>query len=128
MSDLFILSVVKDDDGMPVVHAATPASVMVINNAEELTAKLEGFADPFKNRLLPNTKTSHLLYLTRYMPALRFYCKQFSVEVPEWLEENTMWEEMSDKEKKKRFGTTELNLREFQPIRTPDIAVVREQQ
>jgi hypothetical protein len=128
MSDYFILDVVEGDDGVPAVHAATPSSVVMVTDADDLNAKLEAFADPFKNRVLPNTSKARLLYLTRYMPALRFYCKQFNVEVPDWLAESTQWEEMSDGEKQKKFGTTDLNLREFQPIKCPDIAIVREQQ
>jgi hypothetical protein len=128
MSDHFILDIVEDDDGVPVVHAATPASVVMVTDADDLNEKLVAFSDPFKNRVLPNTKESRRVYLTRYMPALRFYCKQFNVEIPDWLAESTQWEEMSDDEKQQRFGTTDLNLREFQPVKCPDIAIVREQQ
>jgi hypothetical protein len=127
MSDHFILDVVEDDDGEPVVHAATPSSVVMVTDADDLNEKLVAFSDPFKNRVLPNTKQARLLYLTRYMPALRFYCKQFKVDVPDWLAESTQWDEMSDEEKQKKFGTADLKLREFQPVKCPDIAVVREQ-
>ena len=81
MSDYFILDVVEDDDGEPVVHAATPSSVVLVTDADDLEEKLIAFSDPFKNRVLPNTKKARLLYLTRYMPALRYYCNQFKVDV-----------------------------------------------
>ncbi len=113
------------EDGL---HVATPMTVLMIHNADELNERLEAYRDPIKNGIVKNTAKARRWYVEKILPALRFYCDRLGVEKPDWLATNGHWERMSDEEKADLFGPEPLKLREFAPVNCPDIAVQREEQ
>jgi len=121
----FILEVDDGEDG-PSLHALTPASVLVVLGPEDLQEKLEAFSDPIRNGVVRNSPRHRRWYVEKILPALRFYCRKYDLEVPGWLVGNNHWEEMSPEEQELLFGPGELRFREFQPVNCPDIAVVRD--
>lgn len=122
----FILTI--DDDGDPSIHAVTPAAVLVVSDVKNLQHQLDVCSDPVKNGVIKNTPKDRRRYVERILPALRFYCHRFGIEAPDWLSDNTRWEELSDEERAAAFGPGDLKLREFTPVNVPDIAVQREEQ
>ena len=116
------------DIGNDGLHVITPASVLMIHDANELTERLEAFSDPIKNKVIKNTPKDRRWYVEKILPALRFYCDRLGVEKPGWLATNGHWERMDDEEKVHLFGSDPLVLREFAPVNQPDIEVVREEQ
>lgn len=124
-NDSFFLLDVEDDDNGPVIHALTPSSVMVVNDADDLQAKLDQFSD-LSGAAVPKTKAGRRWYVERVRPALRFYCKRYGVDVPDWLESDEQWEVMSEEEKLAKFGTTDVKIRDFMPLNFPDLQVQRD--
>ena len=123
--DYFMLDAVKDPD--PGIHVHTPASVIVIHNAAELTERLEAFSDPIRNKVVKNNAKARRWYVEKILPALRFYCDRLGVEKPAWLATNGHWERMTDEEKVRLFGPEPLRLREFANVAQADIAVIRDE-
>jgi len=121
----FILEV-DDGDGGPSIHALTPASVLVVLGPDDLGRKLEAFSDPVRNGAVRNAPVDRRWYVEKVLPALRFYCHKYDVEVPAWLVGNNHWEGMTSEEQAWLFGPGELRFREFSPVNVPDIAVVRD--
>jgi len=124
---VFMLDLVDEGDE-PALHVTTPASVFVINDAEELQDRLAAFSDPIKNKVVKNTAKARRWYVEKVLPALRYYCDRLGVDQPDWLATNGHWERMTDEEKEKLFGPEPLKLREFVPVEQPDIAVVRDEE
>ena len=121
----FILEI--DDEGSdPVLHVLTPASVLVVLGKEDLEQKLHAFSDPISNGVVRNVPRDRRWYVEKILPALRFYCQKYDVEVPGWLVGNNHWEGKPKAEQEQLFGPGELRLREFQHVNCPDIAVVRD--
>lgn len=52
-------------------------------------------------------------YIEWVRPALRFYCRQFDVQIPEWLERLGPWEQLPAEEHTSLFGPGPLRHREF---------------
>lgn len=125
--DMFMLDV-TDDGGDPALHVTTPASVLVIGDANQLQERLTAFSDPIKNKVVQNTVKARRWYVEKILPALRYYCDRFGVEQPDWLSTNGHWERMTDDEQKKLFGPEPLKLRDFAQVERPDIQVIREEE
>lgn len=125
--DTYFMLDVVDDDGGPALVVTTPASVMVVSDAEQLQERLEAFSDPIKNRVVKNTVKDRRRYVEKVLPALRYYCDRLGVDQPDWLSTNGHWERMTDADKEKLFGSEPLKLRDFAPVERPDIAVVRDE-
>lgn len=125
-NDSFFLLDVEDDSNGFVIHALTPSSVMVVHDADDLQKKLAAYADPH-NQPVQDTKAGRRWYVERVRPALRFYCKRYGIDVPDWLENDDQWESMPDEEKLATFGRTDLKIRDFMPLNFPDIQVQRDE-
>lgn len=125
-NDSFFLLDVDDDVNGPVIHALTPSSVMVVHDADDLQRKLEQFEDPHSDAI-PKSKEGRRWYVERVRPALRFYCKRYGVDVPDWLSSDEQWEVMSEEEKLAKFGRTDLKVRDFMKLNFPDIQVQRDE-
>ena len=124
----FILEIDDDGDSGPSFHALTPASVLVVLGRGDLESKLRAFSDPIHNKVVRNTKKDRRWFVEKILPALRFYCGKYDVEVPDWLVGNNHWEGMSREEQLALFGPGDLRFREFMPVNNPDIAVIRDDQ
>jgi len=125
--DYFMLDLV-DDGGEPALHVTTPASVLVISDADVLQEKLAAFSDPVKNKVVSNTAKARRWYVEKTLPALRYYCDRFGVQQPDWLSTNGHWERMTDEDKTRLFGPDPLKLRDFVQVERPDIEVVRNEE
>lgn len=121
----FILEI-DEVDGEPSLHALTPDAVLVVLGPDDLKEKLEAFSDPVRNGVVRNAPRDRRWCVEKILPALRYYCSKYDVEVPDWLVGNNHWERMSPEEQEHLFGPGELRFREFQPVNCPDIAVVRD--
>lgn len=122
----FILEIDDAGDG-PSLHVLTPASVLVVLDADDLERKLAAFSDPVASGVVRNSPRGRRWYVEKILPALRYYCGKYDVDVPGWLQSNDHWEEMSEDELEHLFGPGELRLREFAPANCADIAVVRDE-
>lgn len=119
---VFMLDVA--DDGL---HVTTPASVLSIHSADELRQKLDAYSDPIKNKAIKNTAKDRRWYVEKILPALRFFCERYDVEVPGWLATNGHWDRLGEDEKVRLFGPEPIKMREFAPVERPDIEVQREE-
>ena len=84
--NVFMLDITDEDGGA--LHVTTPASVLMIHSAEELTERLNAYSDPIKNRVVKNTPKARRWYVEKILPALRFYCDRYGVDQPDWLATN----------------------------------------
>jgi hypothetical protein len=98
------------------VKVTTPDAVMRCPNKDELEEQLKHYAHPFIKHVCPDSTFARKFYVEKVRPALRYYCKKFSVKVPEWLKDDKKYLDMDDDQKTDLFGTRELNVREFSKI------------
>lgn len=107
------------------LKVSTPSDAVRIHDKKELTAQLEHYSHPLlRHTVQPNTPFARKHYVEKIRPALRFYCKKFGVQVPEWLANDDIYRNMDEDKKKDLFGTSELNFRDFLPANTPGSATV----
>lgn len=123
--DVFMLDI--DGDG-GALHVITPASVLSVHDAEALSELLTKYEDPVRNKVIKNTSKDRRWFVEKVLPALRFFCKRYGVDVPSWLATNGHWERMTDEERAQLFGPEPLRFREFMPVEQPDIQVIREEE
>lgn len=99
-------------------RAISPSKVINITSIEELKSQLEHYSSrPFLKHLLPDSTFARKNYVTLIRPALRYYCQKYQVKIPEWLKDDSQYTNMPDDKKKDMFGTTDLKIKEFQPIK-----------
>jgi hypothetical protein len=122
----FILEIDDAGDG-PSLHVLTPASVLVVLDEDDLESKLAAFSDPIANGVVRNSPRGRRWYVEKILPALRYYCDKYEVDVPDWLASDNHWKGMTEDEQEHLFGPGELRLREFMPANCADIAVVRDE-
>ena len=122
----FILEIDDTGDG-PSLHVLTPASVLVVLDGDDLESKLAAFSDPIANGVVRNSPRGRRWYVEKILPALRYYCDKYEVDVPDWLASDNHWKGMAEDEQEHLFGPGELRLREFMPANCADIAVVRDE-
>lgn len=97
-------------------RVTSPNSVIRIHDVNELKAQLKHYGRPFIKLQLPDTTFARKFYVEKVRPALRYYCMKFSVSIPDWLKDDHYFENLPDSEKKSLFGTTDLSIKEFQPL------------
>jgi hypothetical protein len=122
----FILEIDDAGDG-PSLHVLTPASVLVVLGGDDLESKLAAFSDPIANGVVRNSPRGRRWYVEKILPALRYYCDKYEVDVPDWLASDNHWKGIAEDEQEHLFGPGELRLREFMPANCADIAVVRDE-
>lgn len=84
-----------------------------VHSPEDTQAALDHFADPFIDSKLPDGKHPRRWYVTRVRPALRWFCKKYSIEVPPWLKGNGAYDNMTEEERTEHFGQPELMVKDF---------------
>lgn len=119
----FILEI-DDSADESVISVLTPYSVIVVTSVDDLERKLRDFADPIPGAV-KNTRRGRRWYVEKILPALRYFCRKYQVDPPDWLADVGRWRDLSKGDSERLFGPGELRLREFQQPRCPDIAVVR---
>ena len=122
----FILEIDDAGDG-PSLHVLTPASVLVVLDEDDLESKLAAFSDPIANGVVRNSPRGRRWYVEKILPALRYYCDKYEVDVPDWLASDNHWKSMAGAEQVLLLVLGKLRLREFMPANCADIAVVRDE-
>lgn len=95
----------------------TPSMVVHIKDKEELKLQLEHYKKPFIGDLVPNSKIARRNLVEHVRPALRYWCKKFGQEIPEWLQNEDEWTKMEDQQKLDFFGVTKLTVKEFKKFK-----------
>ena len=94
-----------------------PSEVLPIHDKEELKLQLDHYSGPFIKHQLPNSTFARKRYILYIRPALRYYCAKFDVKVPDWLKDDSYFENLPDAEKNDLFGTTKLRWNgQFSPL------------
>ena len=96
-----------------------PSDVLRVRNRDDLHGQLNWYGIPLWKNRVPDTEFAHRWFVERIRPALRYYCKKYSVPVPDWLKSDDLFIEMPEEEKIKLFGPGKLRIREFQKIANP---------
>ncbi len=113
---LFELVPGKDKKGFrPMV--TSPSDVLQIHTPEEMQARLQHYQRFVGLKIMYDTQGARKRYVEKVRPALRYYCKKFSVAVPDFLKNDRYYTTLPDEEKQELFGTTQLNIREFTKVK-----------
>lgn len=115
-------SYIKEDPntGKKRLKIITPSMVVHIGDKDELKLQLDHYKKPVIGDLVPNTKLARRHLVEHVRPALRYWCTKFGVEVPDWLQNEERFTQLSPEEKMEMFGTDRLDIREFKKFkRTP---------
>lgn len=102
--------------GGKVVHFSlhTPDDILPgVHSQEDLQAALDFYSNPFVHSLLPDGKHAQRWHVTRVRPALRWFCKKYDTDVPEWLKGNGVYDNMNEEERQDLYGQPELDVMEF---------------
>lgn len=95
----------------------TPQSVLPgVKDKESLQATLDWYAYPFIKHRVPDDPYARRRYVELTRPALRFFCSKFGVDVPEWLEGNGHYDQLSPEEHNEMFGPKPLDVQEFEEV------------
>jgi len=92
----------------------SPETVLRVRTQGDLLKLLEFYSCPFIELRTPRTKFARRHYVERVRPALRWYCRQFSVPTPTWLANDESILLCSPSEARALFGTRPLAIREFE--------------
>lgn len=90
-----------------------PAKVVRCHNKEALQSLLNFYSYPFIKMRLPDDPAARRRYVEQVRPALRWFCKKFQTEIPQWLLGNAHYDDMPGKEKSDYFGPGDLKVFEF---------------
>ena len=105
-------------DGKKTVEVHTPEMVLPIYNKEELEAQISHYARTLMSLTTSDTQSARRKYVELIRPALRYYCKKFSVKAPDWLQSDDLYTKtMSPNERQRHFGMAPLRVGEFQKIK-----------
>ena len=90
-----------------------PDNIVKCRDKAELERLLAWYSYPFIKHTVPDSPIARRRYVEQVRPALRWFCKKYSVKIPEWLEGNGHYDEMSGDEAKDFFGDGDLRVHEF---------------
>lgn len=99
----------------------TPSMVVHIGSPDELKLQLDHYRKPLLRELVPNDPKARKNLVEHIRPALRYWCAKFGVEVPDWLQDEKQFVEMSPEDKKATFGTDTLVIKEFKKFKRPPL-------
>lgn len=105
-------------DGTKGARVDTPESVVPIKDRNELDHQLVHYARLAFAHTTPDNQIARRKYVELIRPALRYYCKKFGREVPDWLRNDDYYTKvMTPEERTRHFGTKPLRIGEFQKLR-----------
>ena len=106
------------EDGTKGIKATRPDQVVRIHDKEELEYQLKHYANPDLMSVVPDSEFARKRYVEKIRPTLRYYCKKFGVECPQWLKNDKFFtDHMSAQERQQYFGTQKLSIREFKKLK-----------
>lgn len=106
---------VGSHEGKPVVLMMHPNKILrgYVHDPETLKTLLRKYQSNVLSVFTDGSIADRRHYMEWVRPALRFYCKQFNVQIPEWLERLGPWEHLPAEEHTALFGPGPLRHREF---------------
>jgi len=122
MDDHAIFELVRAD-GKKRARVTTPKDTLRVHDADELRAQLDHYSKAngvtFLRHVVVDSQQARLQYVKYLRPALRYYCKKFGVQVPDWLKADTAFSTLSAHEQHTLFGeTVKFPVREFAEVNT----------
>ncbi len=112
-----VFRTVNRHDGTKGIEAHTPEKVLPIHDKKELEAQLKHYAKFLLTLTTANTVAARRKYVELVRPALRYYCKKFNVQAPQWLANDDYFTKTMDTAmRQKMFGTRPLRIGEFQKL------------
>lgn len=116
---------IEEKHGKKRATVLTPSKALPIHSKEELEEQLKHYSKAngvtFLRHVIPDSQTARLRYLKRTRPALRYYCKKFKVDAPEWLVNDVAFSTMNKHQLLELFGeSVKFPVREFSPIVWPN--------
>jgi len=90
-----------------------PDKIVTCRNKEELHKLLEWYSYPFIKMRMPDDPKVRRRYVEQVRPALRWFCKKFQVDIPDWLQGNAHYDSMEPEEAEDFFGKDPLQVFEF---------------
>lgn len=112
-------------DGTKGIEVHTPESVLPVYSKEELEAQLKHYARGLMSLTVSDSVGARRKYVEFIRPALRYYCKKYSVTPPNWLATDTYFTKtMSASERQKQFGLKPLRIGEFQKMKPAGVESV----
>lgn len=90
-----------------------PSKIVRCHNKEDLERLLEWYSYPFIKLRVPDNTFARRRYVEQVRPALRWFCKKFQQDIPEWLQGNGHYDFMSSEEMTDFFGEGPLQVFEF---------------
>lgn len=108
----------KRADGSKGVEVHTPLTVLPVYNRDELKYQLQHYAKLLTHLTTVDSVEARRHYVELIRPALRYYCKKFQVETPEWLKSDDYYTKvLSASERQRMFGLKPLRIGEFQKLK-----------
>lgn len=105
-------------DGKKGIEVLTPMQVLPVHDADELKAQLRHYAQLLLSRTTVDSIDARRHYMEQIRPALRYFCKKYGVEAPDWLKTDDYYlNTMSVQERHKLFGLKPLRIGEFQKVK-----------
>lgn len=106
---------VGSHEGKSVVLMMHPNKILngYVHDAQTLKTMLRKYQSNVLSMFTDGSIADRRHYVEWIRPALRFYCRQYDVQVPEWLERTGPWENLSAEEHTELFGPGPLRHREF---------------
>lgn len=113
---------VNRGDGTKGIEVNTPEMVLPVHNKEELEAQLKHYARGLLSLTVADSVSARRKYIELIRPALRYYCKKYSVEPPKWLATDDYYTKtMSASERQTNFGMKPLRIGEFQKLKPANV-------
>ena|ERR1700748_3062901 len=117
-SDHVIFRTIARGDGEKGIQVDTPEKVIPIHSPEELESQIAHYSKLLLNLHTADNIAAHRKYVELIRPALRFFCKKYNVQAPNWLATDDYYTKtMSAQERQKLFGTRPLRIGEFQQLK-----------
>jgi hypothetical protein len=90
-----------------------PDKIVKCRSREELQRLLDWYSCPFVKMRVPDQPVARRRYVEQVRPALRWFCKRYHVDIPEWLKGNAHYDTMPKDEFSDYFGEGDLKVFEF---------------
>jgi len=90
-----------------------PDKILKCRSKEELQHLLDWYSYPFIKMRVPDLPVARRRYVEEVRPALRWFCKRYQMDIPEWLKGNAHYEDMPKEEFSDFFGEGDLQVHEF---------------
>lgn len=109
----WIMKPMMKQDGSQGLQVVYPHDILDIHDDKKLKGLLDYYSNPMFSSVVGDSPRSRLFYVEKIRPALRYFCKRYGVDIPDWLEKDDEFTGLPQKEKVKLFGTADIPIVEF---------------